>query len=113
MNLKGWKGSAGKQPTALGSVAAVTALLAAVPVLSVFLALLGGGTGATWSHLAATVLGDLFPAHATDFTAMADEAGMSRMYGGIHYRSDVEGGKAHGIRIGEHVVDLARRDGAQ
>ena len=58
MNSKGWKGSAGKRPTALGSVAAVTALLAAVPVFSVFLAVLGGGTGATWSHLAATVLGE-------------------------------------------------------
>jgi iron(III) transport system permease protein len=53
MNLKGWTG---RRPSLLGVAATVTAVLAAVPVLSVFLALLAGGTGATWSHLASTVL---------------------------------------------------------
>jgi iron(III) transport system permease protein len=51
-------GGAGARPTLLGSVAAATALLAAVPVLAVFVAVLAGGTGATWRHLASTVLGE-------------------------------------------------------
>jgi hypothetical protein len=36
---------------------------------------------------------------------------MSRLYGGIHYRSDIEQGKAHGARIGGVVVEFARADG--
>jgi membrane-associated phospholipid phosphatase len=44
---------------------------------------------------------------------MADEAGMSRLYGGIHYPSDITEGKAHGVRIGARVVDVARADGAR
>jgi membrane-associated phospholipid phosphatase len=67
----------------------------------------------TFSMAAATVLGHLFPAQATDFEAMADEAGISRLYGGIHYRSDIVEGKAHGKRLGDHVVTIARGDGAE
>jgi hypothetical protein len=66
----------------------------------------------TFSAAAAGVLSYLFPASASTFDAMADEAGISRLYGGIHYRSDIENGKAHGRRIGTHVVELAKRDGA-
>jgi hypothetical protein len=66
----------------------------------------------TFSAAAAEVLGQLFPTHATEFAAMADEAGISRMYGGIHYRSDIEGGKAHGLRIGKHAMEFVRGDGA-
>ena len=66
----------------------------------------------TFSAAAAEVLGQLFPAHAGDFAAMADEAGLSRLYGGIHYRSDIEGGKAHGLRIGKHAMEFVRGDGA-
>src|SRR5574338_246670 len=58
MNLKGWTGGAGTRPTPLGSLATVIAVLAAVPVLAVFVAVLSGGTGNTWSHLASTVLGE-------------------------------------------------------
>lgn len=58
----------------------------------------------TFSAAAATVLGSIFPQAAADFDAMADEAGISRLYGGIHYPSDITLGKAHGARIGAHVV---------
>ena len=44
---------------------------------------------------------------------MADEAGISRLYGGIHYRADIEQGKAHGRRIGGYTVAFARQDGAE
>jgi hypothetical protein len=37
---------------------------------------------------------------------------MSRLYAGIHYRSDIDMGKSHGQRIGGHTVRFARTDGA-
>ena len=66
----------------------------------------------TFSAAAATVLSYVFPGAAGEFTDLAEEAGISRLYGGIHYRSDIERGKEHGLRVGEHVVRLARSDGA-
>ena len=66
----------------------------------------------TYSASAAAVLSYLFPAQAASFTAMADEAAISRLYGGIHYRSDIEVGKALGTRVGGYAVSFARLDGA-
>jgi hypothetical protein len=66
----------------------------------------------TFSAAAATVLSYLFPSGASDFAAMRDEAAISRLYGGIHYRSDIEVGKDHGARIGGYTVSFARQDGA-
>lgn len=66
----------------------------------------------TFSAAAATVLSYLFPSGAATFTAMKDEASISRLYGGIHYPSDLERGKEHGQRIGGYTVAFARRDGA-
>jgi hypothetical protein len=67
----------------------------------------------TFSAAAAAVLSDLFPSGASAFNAMRDEAGISRMYGGIHYRSDIDAGKAHGTRIAGHTLAFAHSDGAQ
>ncbi|MDB4891123.1 MAG: phosphoesterase PA-phosphatase related protein [Gemmatimonadetes bacterium] len=67
----------------------------------------------TFSAAAAAVLSDLFPSGASSFSAMRDEAGVSRMYGGIHYRSDIEAGKSHGARIAAHTLAFAHGDGAQ
>lgn len=67
----------------------------------------------TFSAAAAAVLSHLFPGEAAAFAAMRDEAGISRLYGGIHYRSDIEGGKAHGDRIAAFTLEFARTDGAQ
>jgi hypothetical protein len=66
----------------------------------------------TFSAAAASVLSYLFPAGAPSFDAMRDEAGISRLYGGIHYRSDIEAGKLHGARIAAHTLALAQTDGA-
>ncbi|HEY5906792.1 MAG TPA: phosphatase PAP2 family protein, partial [Vicinamibacteria bacterium] len=66
----------------------------------------------TFSASAAAVLSYLFPTGATEFEAMASEAAISRLYGGIHYRSDIEIGNAHGQRIGGYTVRFARQDGA-
>ena len=57
----------------------------------------------------------LVPAHfswTAAFTSMMDEASISRLYGSIHYRSDIEVGKDHGKRIGGYTIKLAQQDGA-
>jgi hypothetical protein len=67
----------------------------------------------TFSAAAAAVLSDLFPSGAASFGSMRDEAGISRLYGGIHYRSDIEAGKAHGTRIAAYTLNFAHNDGSQ
>ena len=67
----------------------------------------------TFSSAAATVLTYLFPAGGESFAAMRDEAGVSRLYGGIHYPADIAAGKAHGERIAGYTVRFAQADGAQ
>ncbi len=66
----------------------------------------------TFSSAAATVLGYLFPDGASSFNSMALEASLSRLYGGIHYRTDIEAGADHGKRIGGYTVSYATTDGA-
>ncbi len=66
----------------------------------------------TFSASAATVLSYVFPEKAAELAAMRDEAGISRLYGGIHYRADIDAGKDHGTRIGGYTVRFARQDGA-
>jgi membrane-associated phospholipid phosphatase len=66
----------------------------------------------TFSSAAAEVLSYLFPAGASYFEAQKEEASISRLYGGIHYRSDIEVGQSHGKRIGGYTVSFARTDGA-
>ena len=66
----------------------------------------------TFSAAADTVLSYLFPQGGAAFAAMRDEASISRLYGGIHYRSDIERGKEFGTRIGNFTVQFARNDGA-
>lgn len=66
----------------------------------------------TFSGAAGSVLGYLFPSHATYFEEQAVEAGLSRLYGGIHYRKDCEVGLAHGKRIAGYTITFAEADGA-
>ncbi|HZM52420.1 MAG TPA: phosphatase PAP2 family protein, partial [Vicinamibacteria bacterium] len=66
----------------------------------------------TFSAAAAVVLSYLFPSGVSSFDAMKEEAAISRLYGAIHYRSDIEVGKDHGQRIGGYTVSFARQDGA-
>lgn len=66
----------------------------------------------TFSASAAAVLSYLFPSGASSFAAMRDEAAISRLYGAIHYPSDIEAGKEHGERVGGYTVAFARADGA-
>ncbi len=53
----------------------------------------------TLSMAMATVIGATFPAHADSLATQAKQAGISRIYAGIHYRFDVETGFALGRQV--------------
>ncbi|MCU0467333.1 MAG: phosphatase PAP2 family protein [Arcicella sp.] len=67
----------------------------------------------TFSAAAATVLSYLFPDGASSFQAQADEASKSRLYGGIHYKMDCEGGLKIGKAIGDKAIVRGQSDGVQ
>jgi membrane-associated phospholipid phosphatase len=58
----------------------------------------------TTSAAASTVLAALFPDRAGKLGAMAEEAAVSRLYGGIHFRSDNDAGLELGRRVGAVAV---------
>lgn len=66
----------------------------------------------TFSAAAAEVLSHFFPADAAKFKNWADEAAMSRVYGGIHYRFDAEEGLKQGKAVGAYSVTKAQLDQA-
>ena len=66
----------------------------------------------TFSGAAATVLGYIIPENAAKYTAMANEASMSRLYGAIHYRSDCSVGLQVGSNVGKYAVLRGQNDGA-
>ena len=57
------------------------------------------------SSSAAAVLSSFFPDERHELSAMVTEAGLSRMYGGIHYRFDIEAGQ----RLGRSVARFTMR----
>ena len=65
----------------------------------------------TQSGAAAVVLGHFFPGDARRLDAMAEEAAVSRLYGGIHFRTDNDVGLRIGREIGRRTVERAG-DGA-
>ncbi len=65
-----------------------------------------------FSGAAATVLTYLLPDRGTKFTDLANQAALSRLYGGIHYRSDVEVGLVTGNKVGQYAIIRAQSDGA-
>lgn len=67
----------------------------------------------TFSGAAATILGHIIPERKAAYDAMATEASMSRLYGGIHYRSDCEVGLTTGNNVGSYAIQRARTDGAE
>lgn len=62
---------------------------------------------ATVSGAAAEILKHAFPLDASQIDAWAEEAAMSRLYGGIHYRFDNEAGLTLGRQIGKAVLERA------
>jgi len=55
----------------------------------------------------ATVLANAFPDEAVRLDAMVEEAGVSRMYGGLHYRFDCDVGHVLGRQVAEFVLRIA------
>ena len=58
---------------------------------------------ATISGAMTTVLGAIFPREATRLNGLADQAALSRLYAGIHYRFDNE----TGLRLGRTIAAFA------
>ena len=54
-------------------------------------------------------LGHYFPAERAEFTRIAEEQAMSRLYGGIHYRFDDDIGLELGRVVARHAVEAERR----
>ena len=60
----------------------------------------------------AVILSYLFPSEAARFTALAQQAGESRIWAGIHYRSDVVAGFELARKVAEAVIERGRVDGS-
>ncbi len=61
----------------------------------------------------ALVLGHLFPREAPRYMSWAREFGESRIWAGIHFRSDLTSGWELGRQVGALLIERARRDGAE
>jgi membrane-associated phospholipid phosphatase len=49
-------------------------------------------------------LAAFFPEKQAELNAMVMEAGLSRMYGGIHYRFDIEAGRTLGQSVAAFAI---------
>jgi len=67
---------------------------------------------ACYSMTSALVLGYLFPRDAAAIAVLGRESGDSRVWAGIHYRSDVAAGQQIAERVAGRVIERARTDGA-
>ncbi|MGZ3999289.1 MAG: phosphatase PAP2 family protein [Mucilaginibacter sp.] len=65
-----------------------------------------------FSAAAAAVLTYLLPDRGSKFTDMAQQAALSRLYGAIHTRQDIEVGLVTGAAVGAYAVQRGQADGA-
>jgi len=65
-----------------------------------------------YSGAAGETLAYLFPDDAKMWRRRAKEAGYSRLWGGVHWRIDVEAGLPLGQKVARGVVERAKQDGA-
>ena len=56
------------------------------------------------SASSAAVLSEFFPDQRAQLDAMVTQAGLSRMYGGIHYRFDIDAGQALGRNVARFTI---------
>jgi membrane-associated phospholipid phosphatase len=68
---------------------------------------------ATLGMSTALVLGHLFPREANRYLGWAQEFGESRLWAGIHFRSDIEAGWEIGRRVAAAFIERAQHDGAE
>jgi membrane-associated phospholipid phosphatase len=60
----------------------------------------------------AELIGAMFPQEATHWQYLGEEAGLSRIYGGIHYPSDERAGNQMGRRLGALAVQRDQLNGS-
>jgi len=60
---------------------------------------------------ASEILSYFFPDYTADFDDLADNAGMARLWAGIHYRSDHEAGVLLGRAVARLIIDQLQSDG--
>jgi hypothetical protein len=63
------------------------------------------------SSAAATVLKEFFPGKSSTLDQQVEEAGMSRIYAGIHYRRDIEQGRTLGRSVAQWAITYDRSRG--
>jgi hypothetical protein len=66
---------------------------------------------AAFSGAASEVMAHFFPANASQFRTWAEEAAMSRIYGGIHYQFDADAGLDQGRKAAAFSITRAKLDG--
>jgi membrane-associated phospholipid phosphatase len=57
------------------------------------------------------MMGYLFPRDAEMFAAVGEQAAESRLWAGIHYRSDIDSGRQLALAVAEKVIARAKQDG--
>jgi len=67
----------------------------------------------SFSGSISAVLAYLFPHDAAALNALGNEAGESRLWAGIHFRSDIDTGLALGRAVAKLVIERAEKDGSQ
>ena len=65
-----------------------------------------------FSAARANLLGYLFPREAEYYRRIGEEIGLSRIWAGIHFRSDVEAGWDMARKLLQKVIDRAESDGS-
>jgi hypothetical protein len=65
------------------------------------------------STAAAETMAYLFPREGSTFLELAEQAGESRIWAGIHYRSDILAGTQLGQDVANKVIGIAENDGSQ
>jgi membrane-associated phospholipid phosphatase len=65
----------------------------------------------TVSNTAATILSYFFPQERSKWEQLAREAGVSRIWCGIHFPLDIEAGKTLGKNVGRYVVEATEKNG--
>ncbi len=66
----------------------------------------------TLSGAMTAILGYLFPSDAQHFRALGEQAAESRVWAGIHYRSDIVAGLALGRGVAQKAIERGKGDGS-
>jgi hypothetical protein len=60
----------------------------------------------------ARMMGYVFPRDADTFATLGERAAESRVWAGIHYRSDINAGRQLAIAVADKIIERAKNDGA-